>query len=121
MALLFVAVISAAASAAFFISVSDMKILFNRLQDARALREAERVLAEAEMEMDLCLAANTVADCAAGLETSVPGAAAGAVDGGFALEAEGTAGNFSTVVRAVYSAQNGAVQIKTWRRMDGGN
>lgn len=120
--LLFVAITSAIATTAFFISVSDLKILFNRLQNAKSLRETERILAEAEMEMELCLAGNGIDDCVADVETSVAGVTvAETLPGGFSLEAEGSAGNFSTIVEAVYSAQNGAVQIKTWRRVDGGN
>ena len=118
--LLFVAITSAVAAAAFFISVSDLKILFNRLQSAKSLRETERILAEAEMEMDLCLAGEGVADCVSEVETSVAGVTgAETLPDGFLLRAEGSAGNFSTVVEAVYSAQNGAVKIRKWRRVDG--
>ena len=120
--LLFVAAVSAVSAAAFFISVSDLKIVFNRLESARSLREAERILAEAEMEMDLCLTGNGVAACLPGVESSVPGVAdAQMLPDGFSLVAEGEAGNFSTVVRAVYSAANGAVKLKSWRRINGEN
>ncbi|MCY4046665.1 MAG: hypothetical protein OXF42_00920 [Candidatus Dadabacteria bacterium] len=120
--LLFVAITSAVAATAFFISVSDLKILFNRLQDAKSLRETERILAEAEMEMELCMAEDGVADCVSEVETSVAGVTgAETLPDGFLLRAEGKAGNFSTVVEAVYSAQNGAVKIRNWRHADGEN
>lgn len=121
-ALLVVAIMSAAAAASFFISVSDMKMSFNRLQAKKALRDAERVLAEAEMSVERCLETGALAECAAAVGDEVRGAgnAVSESDSEFSLTAAGRAGNFSAEIEASYSAHNGTLRLESWhRRVEG--
>jgi len=117
-ALLVVAAMSAVAATAFFISVSDLQISFNRLQGSKALRDAERVLAEAEMEIENCLRGNGVGKCAGEVEDSVSGVtnAVSESDAAIFLSVVGRAGNFSTEVGAGFSVQNGKIKINSWRQ-----
>lgn len=117
-ALLVVAAMSAVAATAFFISVSDLQISFNRLQGSKALRDAERVLAEAEMGIENCLRGNGVGECAGEIENSVSGVtnAVSESDAALFLSVVGRAGNFSAEVEAGYSVQNGKIKINSWRQ-----
>ncbi|WP_462137537.1 hypothetical protein [Candidatus Mycalebacterium sp.] len=122
-ALLILATMSAVATAGFFVSVADLKISFNRIASAKALRDAERVLVEAEISMEQCLTENgieengieecvsEVADEVAGANAENPG-----VNETFILTAFGRSGNFSTEIQAVYSARNGNMMMNSWWR-----
>ena len=115
-ALLFTSIASAAAATAFFISVADLKVAFNRSESARSLRDAERVLARAEMEMADCLKEQGVDWCLPEVEDSVIGIteATPLPPDGFLFVATGETGNFATAIEALYSAHNGAATMETW-------
>ena len=117
-ALLIVAIMSAGAATAFFISFGDLKISSNRLQTSKALRDAERILAEAEMSMERCLKVKSIERCVSEIEDSVSGRANAVLNSPetFSVSAVGEAGNFSAEIKAVYSAQNGSVKVNSWRR-----
>ncbi len=118
MALLVTAIISSVAAAAFFVSVSDLKISLNRAESAKSLRDAERVLAEAEMNMELCLKGETLSGCVQDTENSVTGVtnAVFIPPDGFSLSVRGEAGTFSAEIDAEYSFKGGAITLDLWRR-----
>ncbi len=118
-ALLIVAIMSAAVATAFFISVADLEITSNRIQSSKALRDAERILAEAEMSMEMCLEGNGIERCVSEIEDSVSGYATASVQfpETFFVSAVGQSGNFSAEIQAVYSAQNGSVTMNSWQRI----
>ena len=122
-ALLIVAIMSAVAATAFFISTADLKISFNRLEAAKSLRDAERVVAEVEKNMEQCLSKNNVQRCVSEIEDSVGGAAnAVSVSANeFSFSAIGRVGNSLTEIELEYSAHNGRVTINSWRQKVGKN
>ncbi len=117
-ALLVVAIMSAVAATAFFISSSDLKMSFNRLQSEKSLRDAERILAEAEMSIERCLAENGIDECVRRIGNSVSGVtnAVPESDTVISLSVTGRSGNFSAEIEAVYSVQNGKVQMNSWHQ-----
>ncbi|QMU55938.1 MAG: hypothetical protein GKS04_01875 [Candidatus Mycalebacterium zealandia] len=116
-ALLIVATMSAVVAAGFFVSVADLKISFNRIAIGKSLREAERVLVEAEISIEQCLKGNDE-KCVSEIIGEVTGANAEfpGVSETFILTALGRSGNFSTEIQAVYSVRNGNVTMNSWRR-----
>lgn len=117
-ALLIVTTVSVVASAGFFVSVADLKISFNRIAGAKSLRDAERVLVEAEVSMEQCLGRSTTERCVSEIADEVAGTTAEISGDGktFALTAVGRSGGFSTEIQAVYSVQNGSVIMNSWLR-----
>ncbi len=115
-ALLIVTIMSAVAATAFFISTADRKISLNRLEAAKSLRDAERVVAEVEMNMEQCLSTNDVQRCVSEIEDSVNGVTNAAYISAteFSFSATGRGENSLTEIELEYSAHNGRVSINSW-------
>ncbi len=116
--LLVVAIMSAVATTAFFVSVSDLKISINRLQNKKSLRDAERVLAEAEMRIERCIAESGIDKCVGGIGDSVKRVTNAVSESGnkVSLSVTGRSGNFSAEIEAEYSVRDGKILMDSWRR-----